>query len=106
VAGADGAFACRTDQRVLEAMMGTMFGLPGAPTRPNLRVGCRRGGCGACRVRILDGQYDTEAMSAAHVTANDRLAGFALACCLYPRSDLVLEPAPKSGATTTGTSRP
>jgi len=55
-----------------------------------LPVGCRRGGCGICRVRVLSGEYDSGPMSRACVSAEDEAAGVVLACCIYPRSDLSL----------------
>lgn len=102
VAGVDGGFLCRPDQRVLEAMAGTLFG--GGSSRPDIKIGCRRGGCGICRVRVLAGSYEVTVMSAAFVSQREQGEGFALACCLYPRSDLVVEAArrprlPPQGAT-------
>lgn len=55
-----------------------------------LPVGCRRGGCGVCRVRALSGAYRADAMSRAHVSAEDEAAGVVLSCCIYPLSDLAL----------------
>lgn len=62
-----------------------------------LPVGCRRGGCGVCRVRVLRGQYRSDVMSRAHVSEEDEARGVVLACCIYPLSDLSLRletPAP------------
>jgi len=53
-----------------------------------LTVGCRRGGCGVCRIRVLDGAYTTKAMSRRHVSADDARDGWLLACRVYPVSDL------------------
>lgn len=61
-------------------------------------VGCRRGGCGVCRVRVLEGTYTTAPMSADHVSDEDRQRGIALACCVYPESDLLVEVAPRAKA--------
>lgn len=60
-----------------------------------LPVGCRRGGCGICRVRVMSGQYRSDRMSRAHVSAEDEAVGLTLACCIYPLSELSLrlEPA-------------
>ena len=55
-----------------------------------LPVGCRRGGCGVCRVRVLAGEYRSDLMSRSHVSAEDEAAGVVLACCIYPLSDLSL----------------
>jgi ferredoxin len=55
-----------------------------------LPVGCRRGGCGICRVQVTQGQYRTDPMSRAHVSAEEEASGLVLSCCLYPLSDLSL----------------
>lgn len=58
-------------------------------------VGCRGGGCGACRVQILEGHYDTKKMSKRHVTAEEAADGYALACRVFPLEPLLLRPAPR-----------
>jgi ferredoxin len=62
--------------------------------RAPLVVGCRGGGCGVCRVRVLDGTFEALRMSARHVSPHDLAADVVLACRIIPTSDLVLEPAP------------
>ena len=59
-----------------------------------LAVGCRGGGCGVCRVRVLDGTYRTLRMSRRHVSEADEAGGIALACRLLASSPIVIEPAP------------
>jgi ferredoxin len=61
-----------------------------------IAVGCRGGGCGVCRVRILDGTYDTRRMSRRHVSEADEHAGIVLACRTIPTSDLRLRCEPAS----------
>ncbi|MEY1661036.1 2Fe-2S iron-sulfur cluster-binding protein [Isoalcanivorax beigongshangi] len=56
-----------------------------------IRVGCRKGGCGLCRIRILSGEVACEKMSRCHVSAEDRALGYALACRVIPQTDLVIE---------------
>jgi ferredoxin len=56
-----------------------------------LPVGCRRGGCGICRVRVTSGEYRADKMSRAHISAEDEQAGLALSCCIYPLSELSLK---------------
>lgn len=77
-------FKCRADMSVLQAMerSGTK----------SIQVGCRGGGCGFCRVRVWAGEYRTGPMSRAQVSESEERQGFALACQLYPLSDLRLEP--------------
>ncbi len=78
-------YYCRPEQKLLLALEST--------GQKSIRVGCRQGGCGACRIKVLSGQYRTEKMSVAHVTEEERKQGFALCCRLLPVSDLVVEPA-------------
>lgn len=65
-----------------------------------VQVGCRNGGCGVCRVRVLDGQVRAEKMSLRHVNAEERAAGYALACRIYPASDLIVAAAPRNPGVT------
>jgi ferredoxin len=76
-------FGCTAQMDVLRAM--EQLGLRGIP------VGCRGGGCGVCRVRVLDGDYRLGRMSRACISEAQEAAGEVLACKLYPRADLVLE---------------
>jgi ferredoxin len=76
-------FRCNGGQSVLEGMM--------ARGRSAIAVGCRGGGCGVCKVRVIDGRYRTGIMSAACVTPEEREQGVALACKLFPESDVSLE---------------
>lgn len=55
-----------------------------------LPVGCRRGGCGICRVRVTSGGFRSDVMSRAHISAEEEADGVVLACCIYPLSDLSL----------------
>lgn len=66
--------------------------------RTGITVGCRGGGCGVCKVRVLEGRYSTGVMSAACVPPEEREDGIALACKLFPESDLQLEVLGKIGA--------
>jgi ferredoxin len=69
-------------------------------------VGCRNGGCGACKVRVISSRYRTGKMSRAVVSVADEATGCVLACKTYPQSDLgveaisrILQPAgPRPGA--------
>ncbi len=78
------------NERVLVALERAQgFGqLKNMPYR--LPVGCRRGGCGVCRVRVTSGKYRSDPMSRAHVSAEDEAAGLVLSCCVYPLSELSL----------------
>jgi ferredoxin len=78
-------FPCKPNQNVLQAM--ERLGHKGIP------VGCRGGGCGICRVRVLDdGEYRTLKMSRAQITKEDEANRYCLACKLIPESDLRIQP--------------
>ncbi|WP_333821864.1 2Fe-2S iron-sulfur cluster-binding protein [Pinisolibacter sp.] len=85
-----GSATASTEERVLVALeraqgFGQLKGLP-----RKLPVGCRRGGCGVCRARVLAGDYRVTPMSRAHVTEADEAEGVVLACAIYAQSDLTL----------------
>lgn len=98
IEGVTGASKCRGDERVMSSLEraqsnGQLKGL----TR-RLPVGCRRGGCGLCRARILKGTFTHGPMSRAHISEDDEANGIILACAIYPLSDLLLRletPAPR-----------
>ena len=76
----DEDFKCREEEHLLNGM--TRLGRKGIP------VGCKGGGCGVCKVRILSGDYHVRKMSRAHVTEEEESQGYALACRCYPKGDL------------------
>src|SRR6478609_9134200 len=52
-------------------------------------TGCIRGGCGMCKVKVLEGEYDQEIIRSHDALSDEELAnGFALACCMTVKSDL------------------
>ena len=56
-----------------------------------IKIGCRGGGCGICKIKINRGEYDAKKMSIKHVTQEEREQGFALSCRVYPTSDMTIE---------------
>lgn len=84
--GAEGGFACRDDQNLLVAMIGAR--------RTGIKVGCRNGGCGICRVQITRGAYQSQKMTRSRISEADEAAGIVLACRVSPRSDIALVPLP------------
>ena len=102
-----GSAAASSEERVLVALeraqgFGRLTDLP-----RKLPVGCRRGGCGICRVRVLEGDYRVGPMSRAHVSPEDEAAGVVLSCAIWANGDLVLrfEP-PDLGKKTKGDTAP
>jgi len=85
IQGHNFAFDCGPDNNVLLASR--------AAGGRILPLGCRGGGCGVCRVRILSGSAQLKPMSRAHVSVQEEGQGYALACRVYPLSDICMEPA-------------
>ena len=78
------AFRCRDEENVLRAMEQLH--------RKGIPVGCRNGGCGVCKVRVLSGSVRTLGpVSSAHVTAQERANGYTLACRVAPTEAVRLE---------------
>jgi len=73
---------CRADETVLAAIL-----------RSGARVvfGCRGGGCGTCRMRLISGQVEHGRCSAAVLTENDKREGAFLSCQARPLGDLSVE---------------
>ena len=74
------SYRCLDERSVLEGM--EALGRKGIP------VGCRQGGCGVCKVQVLEGRYAKRVMSRAHVSAEDEASGCVLSCRIKPSSDL------------------
>ncbi|MEK8052439.1 2Fe-2S iron-sulfur cluster-binding protein [Ideonella sp. DXS22W] len=72
-------YACGTGESLLLGML--RLGRKGIP------AGCANGGCGVCKVRILDGTVRRLGpVSRAHVSQAEEAAGCTLACRVAPDS--------------------
>jgi 3-phenylpropionate/trans-cinnamate dioxygenase ferredoxin reductase subunit len=81
-------FPCAHDESLLQGML--RLGRKGIP------VGCVNGGCGVCKVHIMEGQIKSLGpVSRAHVSVEEEAAGFTLACRVAPVTALRLEVAGK-----------
>jgi CDP-4-dehydro-6-deoxyglucose reductase len=80
-AGSAISFAARADRTVLQEAASQGITLPS---------GCRSGGCGACRAKVLCGEF-VLGPDALALTQEDRAQGFALLCQTYARSNLEIE---------------
>lgn len=76
-------YACGAEQSLLKAMVA--LGRRGIPS------GCHGGGCGVCKVRVVEGAVHCGAVCRSRVSAEEERAGYVLACRAYPLSDVVLE---------------
>lgn len=82
------SYACAIGENLLKGM--TLLGRKGIP------VGCVNGGCGVCKVKIVEGSVEQLGpVSRAHVSAEEECQGYTLACRVGPVSEVVLEVAGK-----------
>jgi ferredoxin len=73
---------CRPEETVLAAILGS-----GA----SVRYGCRGGGCGTCKMRMISGQVEHGRCSAAVLLEEERESGWFLSCQARARSDITIE---------------
>lgn len=57
--------------------------------RRGIPVGCRGGGCGICKIRVISGDYQGRKMSRAFVSQEEEEAGYVLACRIVPKVALL-----------------
>jgi len=76
------AVVCRSDENVLAAIL-----------RSGAKVvfGCRGGGCGTCKMRLISGQVEYGRCSAAVLSHEEKATGAFLSCQARPLSDLTVE---------------
>jgi len=79
----DQHFLCDSDKNLLQAI--------GLTTKKGIPIGCRRGGCGICKVKVLEGVYHTLIMSKSHIDNADLKENIVLACRVKPSSNLIVE---------------
>ncbi|MFM2120050.1 MAG: hypothetical protein RL722_1518 [Pseudomonadota bacterium] len=81
-------YACATEESLLKGML--RLGRKGIP------VGCVNGGCGVCKVKVLEGQTRLLGpISRAHVSHEEEAGGYTLACRVAPTTAVRLEVAAK-----------
>lgn len=77
------SYSCAESESILHGMV--RLGRRGIP------LGCRGGGCGVCRVKVLNGTFEAGRMSSCHISDENLQAGEVLACKINPTSDLEIE---------------
>ena len=81
------AVTCGPEDAVLTAIL-----------RSGARVvfGCRGGGCGVCKMRLVSGRVDHGRCSAAVLTEDEKESGWFLSCQARPLADLTIELSPEN----------
>lgn len=74
-------FPCDEGETILSAAARAGIELPS---------GCRIGGCGTCKTRIVEGEVDDNDATTQALMDFERGAGLTLLCSAYPLSDVAL----------------
>lgn len=82
IEGLEKVVLCRDTEPVLSGLQ--RQGIAAVP------VGCRGGGCGVCKVQVVEGRYRVGKMSRRHINEEQERLGYVLACRLYPEGPLTL----------------
>lgn len=78
------SYRCALDENLLKGML--KLGRKGIP------AGCVNGGCGVCKVRIVEGEVSKIGpVSRAHVSVVEETQGYTLACRVAPVTAVRLE---------------
>ncbi|MDH2435939.1 2Fe-2S iron-sulfur cluster-binding protein [Pokkaliibacter sp. MBI-7] len=56
-----------------------------------IAVGCRNGGCGICKIRVVSGAFRCGRMSRSQISEREQQQGTVLACRIIPLSNLEVE---------------
>ncbi|MCG3190692.1 MAG: CDP-6-deoxy-L-threo-D-glycero-4-hexulose-3-dehydrase reductase [Burkholderiaceae bacterium] len=88
------SYAARGAETLLDAGLRAELTLP---------YECRSGGCGRCRVHLLQGRVDDGGDAATSLTPEQRARGDILLCCATPLSDVEIELPPEAAAARAGT---
>lgn len=75
-------FQIEDGEAVLSAALRQGIGLP---------YGCKNGGCGSCKAKLVEGSVEHGAHSSSALTKEEETRGFALLCCAHAKGDLVVE---------------
>lgn len=74
---------CGPNQKMLDAFLRNSVWVPNS---------CNQGTCGTCKVRVVDGTFDTPEVLDSVLSSSEQEQGFVLSCQTAPTSDLVVEP--------------
>jgi NAD(P)H-flavin reductase/ferredoxin len=55
-----------------------------------LRYGCKNGGCGTCKIQLLEGEIE-QGRSSLALSSSERAEGYALLCSAVPQSDCTVD---------------
>jgi ferredoxin len=76
------------DNRIISAKEGESILDSASRNRVKIKVGCKGGGCGICKIQILEGDVDRGISSRSVLSLEEIEQGFALSCQTKPHTDI------------------
>lgn len=78
----------KPDNRIIKAKVGESILDSVSRNGVKIKVGCKGGGCGICKIQILEGDVDRGISSRSVLPLTEIEQGFALSCQTKPNTDI------------------
>ena len=78
------------DNRTIESKEGNSILDIASQNGVKIKVGCKGGGCGICKIQVLEGEVERGITSRSVLSLEEIEQGYALSCKAEPKSDVVI----------------
>jgi ferredoxin len=78
------------DNRTIQSKEGQSILDTASRNGVKIKVGCKGGGCGICKIKILEGEVERGITSRSVLSLEEIEQGYALSCKTEPKSDIVI----------------
>lgn len=78
------------DNRTIESKEGQTILDTASRNGVKIKVGCKGGGCGICKIKVLEGDVDRGTSSRSVLSLEEIEQGYALSCQARPKSDVTI----------------
>lgn len=79
------------DNRTIESKEGNSILDIASQNGVNIKVGCKGGGCGICKIQVLEGEVERGITSRSVLSLEEIEQGYALSCKAEAKSDVVIK---------------
>lgn len=78
----------KPDNRTIQGKSGQTILDTASRNGVKIKVGCKGGGCGICKIQVLEGEVERGISSRSVLSLEEIEQGFALSCQARPKSDI------------------
>jgi ferredoxin len=78
------------DNRTIQSKEGQSILDTASRNGVKIKVGCKGGGCGICKIKVLEGDVERGISSRSVLSPEEIEQGYALSCQAQPKSDVVI----------------